>query len=66
MDPIRDAGILVSAVAAVASVAGMVVNLKVRAEVADLRVEMERARREDGDKMREWVEGRLAQREGWV
>jgi hypothetical protein len=62
MNPLHDAGSLLSGVAAIAGIAGALIGLKIALAVQELRTDIEKARREDREKIEEWVEERFIRR----
>lgn len=62
MGAFQQMGPLLSGVAAIAGVVGAAVSLKIAVAVAELRTDLEKARREDRREMEEWVEERFVRR----
>jgi len=62
METLRDIGAILSGVAAIASLVSAAVVLRMKLEVQELRTDLEKARREDREKLEAWVEDRYVRR----
>jgi hypothetical protein len=56
METLRNIGAILSGVAALASLVSAVVNLKNRADLAEIMTYIEKTRREDADAIKKWAE----------